>query len=554
MTDLTEPSSFNIGRVRDELSAMARAQPAVLWGLWLIGFGIFSTALPRDMSYDVLHYHIHNGWSFVSGRYGQDFAPANMHSFLNPYMQALLWGLMERLPGPLVAFLLGMLHALAFPAIYWFVRNLTRAAGLGERALTCLFIAFAGFTAEPMFKVVASVRNDHLGATAFFVAMALVISPGPRIDLRRFALAGLVLGLMIGLKPTNGVYAIGLAMFVLLLVPGLRAKAGAVMSCAAGGLAGIVASGGAWYWTLWRDFGNPLYPTLQSVFQSPQGPTTEFIDYVRVPQSALEALTLPFRAAFDGLVVNWYASSDLRIALMYSGAVILLAVIGLRWVSKRPLPKDLRPRPLIALSASMLAMLIVWIFAFATHRYAMALWCLGPLFAYLVLRFFAPGLSQGAPGWGVALAGALALVVSTQYPKLYRQGWTSWNEPYAFAAPPDGFEDDGAFVFFSNSPPTAFAAMAFPQARLGHIPARDWQEFPLENYRPKMVDAFVRHDGPGWVVINTFGGLDVEIEMTERTLPVRVDRDDCQFLRTSMDSAKARLQVCRLIRRPAQAD
>ena len=202
MTDRVNAGTLRMGRP-------VFWRPATLWGLWLIAFGIFSAALPRDMSYDVLHYHIHNGWSFVNGRYGQDFAPANMHSFLNPYVQAGLWWLMQHLPGPLFAFLIGMVHGLAFPAIYWFVRNFTGAAGLGERPVTCLFLAFSGFTAEPMFKVVASVRHDYLGATVFFLAMALVISPGGRVNLRRFTLAGLLLGLMIGLKPTNGVMQSG---------------------------------------------------------------------------------------------------------------------------------------------------------------------------------------------------------------------------------------------------------------------------------------------------------------------------------------------------------
>lgn len=70
-----------------------------VFGLWVIGFGLISALYPRDISYDVVHYQIHNGWSFLNDRSGVDFAPAEMHSFLNPIWQVFVWFLIESFPG-----------------------------------------------------------------------------------------------------------------------------------------------------------------------------------------------------------------------------------------------------------------------------------------------------------------------------------------------------------------------------------------------------------------------------------------------------------------------
>ena len=134
----------------------------VRWSLWVAGFMVFAALAKRDASYDVVHYHIHNGWSALYGRLEYDLAPAGMHSFFNPLYNLGLYWLMERLPGVIVAGLLGFAPALVLPLLYYLTKALFRAAGAQASDLMILAIAVCGFFAGIHFSTLVSVRNDSI--------------------------------------------------------------------------------------------------------------------------------------------------------------------------------------------------------------------------------------------------------------------------------------------------------------------------------------------------------------------------------------------------------
>ncbi|MBL4871434.1 MAG: hypothetical protein JKX72_10825 [Robiginitomaculum sp.] len=117
----------------------------ILWGLWLLGFGIFSALYPRDISFDVAHYQIYNGWAALNGRTAIDLAPAEMHSFFNPIWQKFTWILIDHLPGQAVSFILGILQGLILPVLYIFTKRLLRASGVHVSTGIILSIAVTGF-------------------------------------------------------------------------------------------------------------------------------------------------------------------------------------------------------------------------------------------------------------------------------------------------------------------------------------------------------------------------------------------------------------------------
>lgn len=508
-----------------------------LWAAWFVGFATASALWPRDISLDVMHYHIHNGWAALNGRMDIDYAPANLHSFINPYFQLVVWWLIERLPGPAVAFLLGLVHAALLPALYWFARNLTRAIGMGERRLTCVLVAIAGMGADPVMKLFASIRHDHVGATAFLAALALCVPPDSRApDLRRLALAGALVGLLFGLKSTNAVYVVGLAVMVFAMVPGLLGRVRAALAAAAGGLAGIAVGGGAWYADMWLRFGNPMFPNLNSVFNAPLGPETSFPGYIRVPETLGEALSLPLRAAFDGGVVNWYPTTDLRIALVYLAAIGLLATLALRGRIPALAGGAVAIRPMLALALTILVTLFVWMATFATHRYAMALWAMAPLAGIVLVHTLKPSLFDRPLGLILGLTALLLLNQTTTYAKVNRQPWQSWTERYVWAERPDDFPERGAFILFTDAYSSTFVAPALgPGHVYGHVPIRRWSEPSLARYRQPMLEALAAHDGPVFVATNSLGDFE---DVTMRTLEatgLQLDRTACRAMRTCME-------------------
>ena len=58
---------------------------ALRWALaWVFGWALFCVVTPIEVGFDVLHYHIQDGWSALNGRLERDLAPSGMHTYFNP--------------------------------------------------------------------------------------------------------------------------------------------------------------------------------------------------------------------------------------------------------------------------------------------------------------------------------------------------------------------------------------------------------------------------------------------------------------------------------------
>ncbi|MEM0985018.1 MAG: hypothetical protein AAGJ32_02115 [Pseudomonadota bacterium] len=531
-----------------KLSAWCTRNDRLLWAAWLILFGALSATWPRDMEIDVMHYHVHNGWALMNGRYDIDFAPANLHTFLNPYYQAGVWWLMERLPGPAVAFLFGIVHGLVFPTVYWFARNATRAIGMGERRFTCVLLGATAMLSEPVLIFLASMRNDALAATAFIAALALCVPPsGARASLGRFTLAGFIVGMAFGLKPTNALYVLSLAVFVSVIVVGHADRLKAWLATGTAGVAGILLTGGYWYGWLWMEFGNPFFPNMNGLFGSPYATESDFPGYVRVPGSLLEGLILPIRGSWDGILISWHTIVDFRLATLYVSALGLIAVLTYqRFAAADSEPGELAvPAPTIhravpALAFSMLALLFAWVFAFATHRYALAMYPIGPVLAVVLAWCIRPALFDGPRGLLVGMGGFVGLLLTTEYAVMHRQPWDSYTDPYIASQPPEGLEFENAFIMFGGRFPAEFTAPSFPEsARFGHLPAPEsWTGPVLSKYRPRMYDALQAHDGPIYFVTNTLTDLEATLPAVEAETGLESRADDCRKMKTTLNATR----------------
>ena len=67
------------------------------------------------------------------------------------------------------------------------------------------------------------------------------------------------------------------------------------LSCfAIGGAIGGLATGGAWAWTLWQEFGNPVFPFYNTIFRSPEAPLEAMADVRFMPHNLWGAAAYPF--------------------------------------------------------------------------------------------------------------------------------------------------------------------------------------------------------------------------------------------------------------------
>lgn len=513
------------------------------WAAWLVGFGVFSMMIPRDASYDVVHYHLHNGWSAVNGRSATDLAPAEMHSFLNPAWQVFIWRLIDLLPGRLVAFLLGMLQGLILPALYALSRRLLVKSAAQPAQVTVLAIAVAGFLAEAQFGLFGSIRNDALCALAFLTSLVLLIPEDrPAPNPGAIVLGSFLIGAIVGIKPTNIVYAAGFAVAVLVILPDWPSRLKGAAAAGAAGLFGIVIFAGPWAWHLYQTFGNPIFPMMNTVFEAPLGPDIAFRDEKFLPGSFLEGIVRPFLFLFDGELIHEYDYFDPRFVLTYLGAFSLVALV---WIRRDVLPAALG-RPVLALAASLLAVIAVWTAMFSIGRYVAALWMLGPVIAATVLAVWRPQLFHRRYTPHVALAACALLFVSTQPAELRRAGWQSWTEPYVSVAVVSPETYNGATIIFSGEQPSAALAIGFPSSAVfTHAAPASWSAPALEQYRPLIREHWQASADRLFVVI-----LDADTHFPEtvsrlETLEGLVaDTGLCDPIRTSFDAPAARWLIC----------
>ena len=513
------------------------------WALWLTGFGVLSMMIPRDASYDVVHYHLHNGWSVLNGRGDTDLAPAELHTYLNPTWQVLIWSLIDLLPGRAVAFLLGAMQGLLLPALYTITRRLLTKSGVQPHALTVIAIAVAGFFAEAQFGLFGSVRNDALCALAFLASLILILPEERAVPaFRAIALASLLMGAITGLKLTNMVYVAGFASALLVLLPDWRLRLQGAALAGATGLAGIIMFGGPWAWHLYSEFGNPIFPMMNTVFDAPLGPDTAFRDTKFLPSSFVDGVFRPFAFLIDAELIHEHDYFDLRFLMGYLGALALLATA---WVKRADLPPQLL-RTLAAFAAAFIGVFTIWSIAFSIGRYVIALWMLGPVFVAVLLANWKPDWFSNRLAPHVSLGACALLFVSTQPAELRRAHWQSWAEPYYSASIPNAAKYEGATIIFSGRYPSAALATGFPaSATFTHAVPVQWSAPALDNYRPVIREHWRQNADRLFVIIlDTENHFAKTIGRLQDEESLRVEPQTCQPIDTSFDAPQMKWMIC----------
>jgi len=386
------------------------------WTAWIALFAALSMIVPRDASYDVVHYHLHNGWATLNGRDGFDLAPAEMHTYLNPVWQIFVWLLVDNLPGRVVAFILGAIHALSLPAVYAFTRRVLVRAGAQPSLIAVIAIAVAGFMSQSQLGMLGSVRNDAVFAGMCVAALALILPTDRTVaKTSSFALASFLIGSLMGIKLTSAIYMFMFAIPALILMPNWKARLHLGGVCAVAGLAGLTVFGGPWALYLWDAYGNPIFPQLNAYFDAPLGPDIAFRDTRMLPDTFLGALLKPLVMLYDATYTTgaYEHYFDPRLQMTYVCGLIL---IGLPFLKRADAtgPGD---RMGVALGVGGFVAILIWVLMFSFSRYVAAAWLIGPSMLALTVALYRPKVFELKYASLVTLSLATILVlVSTSLP------------------------------------------------------------------------------------------------------------------------------------------
>ena len=432
-----------------------RAQDGSL--LAVAGMGGLSVMLGQDNNWDMHNYHLYNAYAFVTGRLHTDLAPAGMQTYFNPLVDLPYYWMTLHLPAPTVAFVMGAVHGLALVALAGSVRLALPQAG----SRTVWLLALAGCAGPTFLSEIGNTMGDN--TTAPFVLAALLVclqcfaaGTSGRAALWRFAGAGLLVGLATGLKLTNAVYAVALAAAVAAAAAPWLVRAQRVGALSLGGIAGLAASAGFWFWRMAVEFGNPLFPQFNNIFHSPMAAAMGMGDTRWGPRSVLEAIGYPFVLLRDPLRFGETPYITLVWSVAYVAAIAALLAIALRRRGSVP-PLSQPTRGLLVFVGTSY---LVWLTVFAIGRYAVDVEVLLPLVTWVLARevVFARRWSSWARR-SVVAALALSVAVSVLPFRTWGHGAFA-AKAYDVPMPPIANPATASIVFIGQ--PTAWMAVFLP--------------------------------------------------------------------------------------------
>jgi hypothetical protein len=251
-----------------------------------------------------------------------------------------------------------------------------------------------------------------------------------------FAGSGLI-GLAIGLKLTNAIYAPAILLCCLIGAAGLRTKLQNVAAAAAGGACGVLASGGFWYLRLWQVFRNPVFPYYDAIFKSPElAPVAglrgvSFFDRRFLPAGIWQGIELPFRWLHVNTTTCELAFRDIRFAVLFCLLIAMLLFKALRIRLNLPRPTAAQNR----LLAFIVVTFAVWAYQFGIQRYIVGLEFLAGPAIIAALALVLPPLAAAIASLGIAGL-CLATVVTPNFGRIKAHGaWYDMQLPEALQKP-----------------------------------------------------------------------------------------------------------------------
>jgi hypothetical protein len=429
-----------------------------LYGIPL-ALALAAALLPPDANFDLANYHWYNGWAYLTGHMRPGFAPGGNASYYNPLLDAMFAWANMHLPERAVAFLLGLAHSACFALIYLLTRTVALRTDTTVAIAAAGAVALAGITAAISIAEIGTTFYDAVGAAGVLLAMLLLARHTLDGDtgLRRVILAGVVMGVITGLKLTNGVYAVGFAVAVPFLNPDRPSRALVCTAVfAASALAGLSATGGMWMLHLWHTFGDPVFPYFNNIFHSPLAPLTDARDARFFPHGWVETVFYPFVFTFHPLRTIEVAMRDFRFLAFFlavpAGALLLFAN---RHRVRSP-DENRRRAVFVFLLIGLTVSYAGWLAVFAIRRYGLVFEMLAPLMILLA------GLERPETGRKAAAA-VIAVVVLTTLPATMGRGtWSTWKAHLVDAHLPKDMTAANSEVVMVGWRPKAFLVPFFP--------------------------------------------------------------------------------------------
>lgn len=372
-----------------------------LYPLIICGAGVLSVALGPDDNWDLLYYHLYAPFAYLHGRYLYDIGPAQSQGFLNPAADLLFYALtssaLNQTPR-VVAFIMGAVHGINAALVLAIARHVLRPRHPthdpeklsdfsdkimrkinAERATLVAVALLMGVTGAGFVSLVGTTTNDLINSIFVLGSLLGLIQaaeqPAARGPWLGFAGAGLLAGIGVGLKYTATFFLPGLALVALIAALRRRTAGGPVVFAVAAAL-GVLAVAGHHMLTLWQAFGNPFFPFLNHIFQSPYYEPVSLRDARFVAHDFWQLIGYPFYwITTDSYVVSELPFRDWRGAIAYVAVAAGVLTLAARYFRAGSLdvaaPAETRGLGLVIVFV--VVSTLCWGLGFGIYRYAVVI-------------------------------------------------------------------------------------------------------------------------------------------------------------------------------------
>ncbi|WP_225031820.1 hypothetical protein [Paraburkholderia sp. XV] len=501
------------------------AEVWVLGAFMLIG-GFISVRLGKDMNWDLLNYHLYDGWALFNRPWGIDLFPAGLQTFFNPLLDGLFYLTQKHLPDGVTVFFMGFPIGISayfswkiFPLL---IGNMQTGSPIILVRIGAVVLALTGAAG---LSQAGTTTNEWATFALLLGAMWMMLTAFRRELVCAFFLAGVLIGAAAALKLTAAIPAVAFsASFVWLLRYDDRKFVSRVSFFVFGAVLSFAILAGPWMWSLYKNFHNPIFPFFNFAFHSPLLDDASMRDERFLPKSAVEVLTFPFVSAF--YKTNVHNDIAVRDPRLFIGVVILIAWIVacvLRIRKGFDSGNDCRVRMFLA-SAFVLTY-VMWIVLFGIYRYVIVLEFLAICMAYVTVasKLYSGKIRDASVISAVVCVAGFALTVPGPFARA-----EIVNGPY-FAERIPALPKNSVVVNLT----TDAVGYLIPQWE-GHPPVispNSSLTVPGINgpVQRLMTEAVLKHDGPVFLIIRS-SVLDNPAKYLLQQYQLGVDRPSCHDL------------------------
>ena len=317
----------------------------------------------QDVSFDLLNYHFYMGYFLLNGRFMDDMAAAGWrHSFFNPAADVVTYLSLTHLPFPLSAWAFLLIQLMCIPPIVLLAKGIASELGYQRAFIPAIPAIVLSLLAPLWWSELGTCFIESWTAPLIIYGVYFLFSAYKEsaLSMTRTAMAGALFGLAVGLKMTNGLFAVSgfLMLAALLYRRGLRVSVLAGFYFLAGCGVGFFLTAW-WNWYLWLEWGSPVFPFYNAIFKSEFADFTNFKDNRFRFSSFQDLLTFMVQAAWSATKTAEIPFADARflfVTMLMPAAILCKPAMRLN-------------RQLAAFMLFMASSFLLWVLMFSIQRY-----------------------------------------------------------------------------------------------------------------------------------------------------------------------------------------